>query len=337
MSVGGLSPEGWYTFGPMAETPDDGELSEPLEGAGTRQQSLRWTIPEPLAVCETHGLDGAPITLRRHGNPDGPRLVLSHANGLSADSYYPFWSLLSDRFDLVLYDFRNHGWNPVGDLRAHNIPTFARDNAFVVRAIDRNFGDKPKIGVFHSMSAVTAVLQAAEDVAFSGLVLFDPPTCAHARESQDIRALAGHLAERARKRQDRFEERGELTERLRRTRAFERLVPGTADLIARTTLRRVVDGGTGYQLCCPREYEAQVFEQLYSSAIAADIKNLSCPTKIIGADPTEPFSFLPSVDLNEIVALDYDFVPETTHFLQLERPQECVALMLSFLEHRKLV
>ncbi len=321
----------------MAGPPDAGELSEPLRGVGTSQQSPRWTIPEPLAVCEAHGLDGAPITLRRHGNPAGPRLVLSHANGLSADSYYPFWSLLSDRFDLVLYDFRNHGWNPVGDLRTHNIPTFARDNALVVRAIDRSFGQKPKIGVFHSMSAVTAVLQAVEDVGFSGLVLFDPPTCAHARESQDIKAMARQLAERARKRQDRFEMRGELTERLHRTHAFDRLVPGTADLIARTTLRRVVDGGTGYQLCCPREYEAQIFEQLYSSAVAADIKKLACPTKIIGADPTEPFSFLPSVDLNEMVALDYDFVPETTHFLQLERPLECIALMLSFLEHRKLV
>ena len=98
----------------------------------------------------------------------------------------------------------------------------------------------------------------------------------------------------------------------------------------------MVDGGTGYQLCCPREYEAQVFEQLYSSAVAADIKNLPCPTKVIGADPTERFSFLPSVDLNDMVALDYDFVPETTHLLQLEKPAECVALMLDFLEHWKL-
>ncbi len=316
---------------------DDGELSERLKGAGTSQQSSRWRIPEPLAVCEAHGLDGAPIMLRRHGNPEGPRLVLSHANGLSVDSYYPFWSLLSDRFDLVLYDFRNHGWNPVGDLRSHNIPTFVRDNGYVVRAIDREFGDKPKIGVFHSMSAVTAVLQAVAEVGFSALVLFDPPTCANARESQDIRTMASRLAERARKRQDRFEMREQLTERLHRTRAFQRLVPGTADLIARTTLRRLVDGGTGYQLCCPREYEAQVFEQLYSSAEAADIKNLACPTKIIGADPTEPFSFLPSVDFNDMLALDYDFVPETTHFLQLERPEDCIALMLGFLEHRELV
>ena len=264
-------------------------------------------------------------------------MVLSHANGLSTDSYYPFWSLLIDRFDLVLYDFRNHGWNPVGALRAHTIPTFVQDNASVVSTIDRNFGEKPKIGVFHSMSAVTAVLQAVEEKAFSALVLFDPPTCAEARESQDIRKLASRLAERARNRQNRFAMREELTDRLLGSRAFELLLPGTADLIARTTLRPVADGGTGYQLCCPREYEAQVFEQLYSSAVAADIRNLSCPTKIIGADPTVPFSFLPSVDLDDMVALDYDFVPDTTHFLQLERPEECTALMLDFLRHRNLV
>ena len=310
---------------------------ERLKEVGSRQSPPRWQVPEPLAVCEARGQDGASIILRRHGNAEGPRLVLSHANGLSADSYYPFWSLLCDRFDLVLYDFRNHGWNPVGDLREHHISTFARDNAYVLRAIDRSFGDKPKIGVFHSMSAVTAVLQAVEEVEFSALVLFDPPTCAHARDSQDIRSMASHLADRARSRQERFETREKLTARLLRARAFERLLPGTADLIAQTTLRRVTDGGTGYQLCCPPEYEAQIFEQLYSSAVAADLKNLSCPTKIIGADPTVPFSFLPSVNLNDIVALDYDFVPETTHFLQLEQPEECTALMLGFLENRKLV
>ena len=131
-------------------------MTERLKDVASRQKSSRWRIPKPLAVYEAYAPDGASIILRRHGNPEGPRLVLSHANGLSADSYYPFWSLLCDRFDLVLYDFRNHGWNPVGDLRKHNIPTFVRDNASVVRAIDRHFCDKPKIGVFHSMSAVSA-------------------------------------------------------------------------------------------------------------------------------------------------------------------------------------
>ena len=56
------------------------------------------------------------------------------------------------------------------------------------------------------------------------------------------------------------------------------------------------------------------------------------PTKAIGADPTQPFSFLPSVDLSDLLILDYDFIPDTTHFLQLEQPEMCVSLMLEFLE-----
>ena len=136
-------------------------MSERVKGVESPQNPSRWRVPELLAVCEAQGLDSASIILRRHGNPMGPRLVLSHANGFSADSYYPFWSLLCSRFDLVLYDIRNHGRNPVGDLRTHHMTTFARDNTCVVEAIDRHFGGKPKVGGFHSMSAVYRRLQGA--------------------------------------------------------------------------------------------------------------------------------------------------------------------------------
>ena len=90
-------------------------------------------------------------------------------------------------------------------------------------------------------------------------------------------------------------------------------------------------------LCCPPMYEAQVGTQLYDAAAASDISHLPCAVKVIGADPTVPFSFLPSVDLSDIVALDYDFVPEATHFLQLEQPEACLTRMLDFLESRQLV
>ncbi len=280
--------------------------------------------------------DGAVIFLRQHGNPQGPRLVLSHCNGLSADAYYPFWSLLADRFDLILYDFRNHGWNPVGPRQAHNIETFVQDNKTILKAIDRHFGPKPKVGVFHSMSAVTAILQVAESSSFAALVVFDPPTCPHGRESQDVRKMAGYMAQKARQRQDRFESRGELKEQLLRASVYDRLQPGAAELIARTTLRPCANGNRGYELCCPREYEAHIYDQLYASAVASDIRRLPCPTKVIGADPVVPLSFLPSVDLSDMVALDYDFVPETTHFLQLEEPQECVDRTLDFLAREQL-
>ena len=292
---------------------------------------MHWQIPEPLAVREIRLSDGTGIWLRRHGQPEGPRIVLSHGNGFSADTYYPFWSLLVGRFDLVLYDLRNHGWNTVGSLKSHHVGTFVEDNKEILRAIDVSFGIKPKIGVFHSVSAVTAVLQKSDD--FSALVLFDPPTSPHGRASQDYRKIGQGMAEAARNRQARFNTREELAERLLRSSAFKRLLPGVPELIARTTLRRVANG---YTLCCPPEYEAQVGMGLYDTAVASDIRSLSCPVKVIGADPTVPFSFLPSVDLSDIATLDYDFVPETTHFLQLERPEVCLSHMLGFLESRQL-
>ena len=54
--------------------------------------TCRWTIPEPQATADVPTQDGAHIILRRYGNSEGPRLVLSHGNGLAID----------------LYDFRNH-------------------------------------------------------------------------------------------------------------------------------------------------------------------------------------------------------------------------------------
>ncbi|MCY4564469.1 MAG: hypothetical protein OXE40_08315, partial [Gammaproteobacteria bacterium] len=60
---------------------------------------------------------------------------MTHGNGLAADLYYPFWSLLADHFELLLYDLRSHGWNPAGDLRSQNFPSLLRDNRHGRRAI----------------------------------------------------------------------------------------------------------------------------------------------------------------------------------------------------------
>ena len=108
----------------------------------TAETATAWKIPEPHSARDVAVDDGTVITLRRHGNPAGPRLVLCHGNGLAIDLYYPFWSLLTDEFDLVVYDLRNHGWNSVGNLREHNIPTLVRDHERILEAIDGHFGDE---------------------------------------------------------------------------------------------------------------------------------------------------------------------------------------------------
>ncbi len=53
---------------------------------------------------------------------------------------------------------------------------------------------------------------------------------------------------------------------------------------------------------------------------------MACPVKVIGSDPTVVNSFLPSMEMPDLMLLDYDFVPETTHLMQLEEPETCAAL-----------
>ena len=67
-----------------------------------------------------------------------------------------------------------------------------------------------------------------------------------------------------------------------------------------------------------------------------ELEFVSCPTKIIGADPTLPYSYLPTFDFSDIMRADYDFIPDATHLLPLERPETCAALVREFLERHEL-
>lgn len=82
---------------------------------------------------------------------------------------------------------------------------------------------------------------------------------------------------------------------------------------------------------CPPEYEAQITEYVRGFSVLADLDALSCPTKVIGAEPMLPTAYLPTFSLSHILTVDYDFLPETTHLLQLEKPAECVKLVREFL------
>ncbi len=300
----------------------------------------RWSVPAPSATAESRAEDGTSIFIRRHGNPDGPRLLLTHGNGLAADLYFPFWSLLAGRYDIVLYDLRSHGWNPVGDLMTQNFPELVRDNCSVTRVIDSQFGENPVIGVYHSVSALVALIDELRNGAgFSALVLFDLPICPPGGAPEDLEVSLGRVAARTRKRQHRFESRGEFVESLRRSPAFERMQPATVELFAETTLRPVSNGG--YALCCPVQHEAVIYEYGFRWAMQTQLAleqiRLRCPVKVIGSDPTLPYSFLPGMDLRTLTLLNYDFLPETTHFLQLEQPEACALAMMDFLHQSGVV
>ena len=297
----------------------------------TPARNRSWKVPEPLSTHDVRVDDETLITLRRHGNPEGPRLVLSHGNGLSIDLYYPFWSLLEDDFDLIAYDLRNHGWNTATSMRNHNLPTFVHDHDVIMEEIDSCFGDKPKVGVFHSVSALTTLLSLNLGADFAALVLFDPPLAKPGRGHQEYEEVAKRLSMMTRSRTPLFKTRETFSELLSYLPNFQKMEAGVRDLFAETTLRESPDGD-GFELRCPREYEAQMLMYASAFSVLVDFDSLLSPTKVIGADPTLPYSYLPTLDLRDVFTVNYDFLPEATHFLQLEQPEECAALVREFLE-----
>ena len=289
-----------------------------------------WELPDPISVHKVQVDSETAIFLRRHGNPSGPRLILSHGNGMAIDLYFPYWSLLAGEFDLIIYDLRNHGWNEVTPLEDHNVPRLIADHDAILDAIDHQYGWKSQAGIFHSLSALVSLLSPMRGERYAGLMLFDPPLCKPGRSYQEFEEAAVRTAGFARRRTDRFSSREKLTEVLPFFPPFQRFVSGTFELLAESTLRE--SGDEGYELRCPREYEAQIVDYAGVFGVAVDFETLKCPVKVIGADPTVPFSYLPSLDMSDIMSVNYDFLPDATHFLQLEQPERCAGATLEFLE-----
>ena len=299
-----------------------------------------WQLPEPLSVCRVEHEDGTCTTVRQHGNTSGSRLLLSHGNGLAIDLYYPFWSLLEENYEIFVYDLRNHGWNEVSDEEHHNIYSFITDFNQILHSVESNYDRKYTIGVFHSLSALIALLYTSSVLATSiekrsdgldALLLFDPPLYQPGKSHFEFDSTVEELAKQRRKRTSRFETRQQFVELLEFFPAFSRLVPGARELMSETILRQSTDDN-GFELRCPPSYEARIVDYVRAFADQTELDDLPLPTRIIGSDPLLPITYLPSEDLTEMMSVDYDFIPETTHYMQIEQPEKCATYVRDFVD-----
>ncbi len=297
----------------------------------TDQPNAHFEVPKPAQVEEVRLSDGNVVLLRRHGNHEGPRLLLSHGNGFAIDMYYPIWSRFLDTFEVILFDLRNHGWNPVGEIAEHNVPRLVEDFEVIPREVERRFGPKPMVGLYHSVSAVAACLSASRGREYAGLFLLDPPVCRPGITFEQLHAATDQIARTVRRREVRFDSLKQCAELFRWSPLYNHTVDGACHLAARATLRWDSEA-RGYVLRCPRTYEALIVEYLAAFSVLVNFEEMRCPVKVLGADPTLPFAFLPSFRLDEIMACSYDFVPDATHMLVLEKPEVCATRFLEFLE-----
>lgn len=297
---------------------------------------MKISVPSPLAVHDFVTSDGAHIRLRQHGDAAGPRVFLSHGNGFATNAYYPFWRLLEDKFELIVYDQRNHGENPYAGSFGHHIDGFRDDLQQVLEQTTVAFGAKPAHGAFHSVSGVAALAHALKfDWPWEKLVLFDPPLVPSAEEDLHAQAFASErfLANWALERPNTFGSPDELAAQLASVRGMKDWTPGSHELMAHAVLRES-DGA--FELACPRELEAGVYLGNAHAPIWHALDTLSAHKDrllIISADPARSDARYPPLSAARLAKrFGFDVVPvsDTTHMLQLEQPDACARLTREF-------
>jgi pimeloyl-ACP methyl ester carboxylesterase len=292
-------------------------------------------IPSPREIFEVLLEVSARIRMRRHGDPDGVRLRVTHGNGLAADAYYPYWRQLLSRFDVLVFDFRNHGQNvPVAPAN-HNYAQLARDLERVTAKVKARLGEKRTAGIFHSMSARTAMKHAIEiGWRWDALMLFDPPDVPPRSHPlyAPMEIFENKLTEWAKARRSRFNSVEELMQEYKDSRATARWVEGAHELMARSVLRPSPSGG--YELTCAPENEAAIYAEALTLNLWPKASEFGGPVKLVGCDPN--FQGAPAIGpANQALGIeggyDHSFVESTGHLLQIEKPDECIRLTLEFL------
>lgn len=297
---------------------------------------MSFEIPTPSETFDVTLDDGAKILVRRHGRADGPRLLISHGNGFAIDAYVPFWRPLMAQFDVLVFDFRNHGRNEPAVPAHHTYEQLTVDLDRVIQAVRARLGDKPTAGIFHSMSGRTAMKHAIEiGWRWDALILVDPPNVPPP-DHPNYAAMAAfeqRLTAWARRRRRRFASIAELAKEYRQSRATARWVDGAHELMAQSVLRRSPEGD-GYELVCDPENEATIYAQAMTLNLWPSAHAFGGPVKLIGCDPNlaEGGATGPA---NQALAAeggyDYSFVAGSGHLLQIEKPEECVRITLEFL------
>ena len=243
--------------------------------------------------------------------------------------------MLTPDYDVLVFDFRNHGQNVPVEPSNHNYAQLSRDLDRVRDAIDAQLGTKPTVGIFHSMSGRAAMKHAIEiGWRWDALVLFDPPNVppvGHPRY-QPMRGLREQLTEWALGRRQRFASLDELASDYR-SRAPPRAGCRRARIDGALGLAQSPDGD-GYALVCAPENEAAIYAEALTLNLWPRAGEFGGPVKLIGADPNPkgaPATAQTNHALGTENGYDYDFVPGTGHLLQIEKPAECARLVEEFI------
>ncbi len=227
-------------------------------------------------------------TWRGRRTPDGePTLHFLHGNGFCGGVYWPFLQPFLPRYGLFCSDIEGHGASEAAPRFSGVAAVLERARAVIAaQGLDQG----PLIGVGHSFGgALTLRLAAEHPGLFRAVVLLDPivmpgPMWAAVR----LGSYVGRhpMAAGARRRRERWASRGEALARLQGRGIYAGWTAEAMQCFVDHALR---DTGNGEEvtLACPRELEAEIFEQPVWPWRA--FRRLQCPTLFISGQSSYGF------------------------------------------------
>ena len=269
--------------------------------------------------------DGATLRYLDWGG-DGPPLILIHATGFLAALWRPIAERLSARFRVVAMDQRGHGESDK-PADGYRFDVFADDLQRLIEALEL----ESPIAAGHSSGGTTIVVHAARHPGvIRRAVLIEPilPSPAWYDDSRTDRT-PNTMAERARKRRAVWPSRDELFDAYRTRPAFQTWQEETLRLYVDEGTRSRDDGQV--ELLCPPELEAQYFDAVTQVDSPSLLSKLICPTLVLWGTESDMRERTAGIIAEGLPTAHTVVVPETTHFLPQERPDEVGRLIEEFL------
>ena len=251
------------------------------------------------------------LAVIRHGDPGRPALVLLHGAAANAHWWDHLAPALAERFHVVALDFRGHGDS---DFPEELVPGAFRDD---LEALLEHLGAADAALVGHSLGAHVALGHVASGARTRALVLIDP-----SRGASATRRRATRLA---------LSLRATYPSRSEALRRFQ-FLPGPADVdealraaVAEHSVREEADGRFGFK------FDARWFGVPDRDRPA--LGDVRAPTLILRGEHSPLLSAAGAHELVRAIAgASLVEIPGAGHHLQMERPSECLAAILPFLE-----
>lgn len=297
------------------------------------ENKLAHTTLKPNSLMNKPLFPSSPLPSFHLGGPGRP-LHFLHANGYPPECYTPFLELLKTQYHVFGMLLRPL-WPDADPEGIQDWHPFSDD---LLRFLaDANSG--PVIGVGHSIGAVVTLRAALRDPEkFRALILLDPVLLVPSRllAWSIVRAIGlGHRLhpkiQGALERRRHFDDL-ELVFRGYRKRSVFKYMSDEHLRVYLEGMTRKTDHG--YELVYPPEWEARIYlTGLRDFDIWRDLPELQAPVLVIRGAETDTFleNAAKLVKWKQPRAR-VETLPESTHLLPLERPQEIFSMMQSFLK-----